>query len=148
MNKKITTSSGVLFLKDKKLFVGHETQFKHWDIPKSKNIVGDNYQQASVDGCIKQLNFFIDEKDLLPIGVYKYHNYKNIALYIYTGDNYPDPNKTICKETSISIKDKKSIVPIFDDFQYISLDQIKKYCTTNFYVLMKPIVLKYYDLEI
>lgn len=146
--RKITTSSGILFLKDKKLFVGHETQFKHWDIPKSKNIINNNYQQACTTGCYKQLNFFVEENDLLPIGVYKYHNFKNIALFIYTGDNYPDPNKTICKETVVSIKDNKKNVPVFDDFKYIELDEIKKYCTSNFYNLMKEIVLKYYNLEI
>jgi len=138
-------SSGVLFIKDKKVLLAHAVYQNHWDIPKGQRERDEEYVETAIRECREEIGFEIFAENLLPIGVKKYNEKKDLVLYLYNGEEFPDVNR--CK--SITTKDAKGEeIPEMDDFRYVPFEELKDYCPKNLYAILKDIIEYYYRVEI
>lgn len=139
-------SSGVLFIKDKKVLLGHGVYLNRWDIPKGQSERNEKeFLDTAIRECREEIGFDIFAEDLMPLGVKKYNDNKDLVIYLYTGKEYPDVNS--CK--SIMTKGPKGEeIPEMDDFKYVPFEQLKDYCHKDLYVILKDIIDYYYKVEI
>lgn len=139
-------SSGVLFIKDKKVLLAHSVYQDHWDIPKGQAEQNEKYfVETAIRECREEIGFDIFAEDLIPLGIKKYNDKKDLVLYLYNGKVFPDVNR--CK--SITTKGPKGEdIPEMDDFKYVAFDELKDYCPKNLYTILKDIIEYHYRVEI
>ncbi len=118
-NEKI--SAGILFVKNKKILLCHVTGKNHWDIPKGQRNEGEDYIDAAIRECEEETGMRPLKEDLRPLGIVGYNRFKSLALFLYTGDDYPLSYK--CKCTSMTNEG----YPEVDDFEYFPLTEVSEY---------------------
>lgn len=119
INEKI--SAGILFIKDKKVLLCHVTGKRHWDIPKGQPNENEDYIHAAIRECGEEIGFTPKEEDLRPLGIVAYNRFKSLALFLYTGDEYP--KSYLCHCTSMTDEG----FPEVDDFEYFPLEEISEH---------------------
>ena len=119
--KSKSLSAGVIVYDGEKIVIGHATGGRHWDIPKGK--IESN--EVAIAGALRELeeetNFKAQYKDLKFLGIFKYKSDKDLALYLWKIDSFPDISTLTCNSTFVNSKNK--ILPEFDKFLYVTFDQ-------------------------
>lgn len=149
-------SCGVLFIKNKKILVAHACRQDKWDIPKGQPERNENYEEAAIRECREETGFEILAEDLMPIGVKDYTNSKKLALFVYTGEEYPDINKCRCSTTCVDSRTGKEMIdPItgkgiveMDDYKYISYEEFDSHCSVPLANLLKEIFDQFYGKKV
>lgn len=139
-NEKI--SSGILFIKNNKVLLCHVTDRRHWDIPKGQRNEGEDFIQAAIRECHEETGFKVEEADLQSLGVVAYNRSKSLALFLYTGEEYP--NENMCKCTSL-LDDGK---PEVDDFEYIPLNEVSLYTVESLRKAIYNTLSKFYPTDL
>lgn len=132
-------SAGVLFIKNKKILLAHATGQKHWDIPKGQREDSENFNEAAIRECYEEIGFKIDdENDLKDLGVVDYMPQKQLALFLYTGEEYPDENKCVCSSFFFDRWNRKTFE--VDDFKYVAFEELESHTTKNMYKTLHRII--------
>lgn len=134
-------SCGVLFVKNKQILLAHGVYKDLWDIPKGQPEINEtDFKQTAIRECREEIGFEVMADDLMPLGIKPFHENKQLALFLYTGDVYPDVNKCKCSTT---YKDKVSGEHIteMDDFKYVALKDAEKYCAKE----LSKILTEFYE---
>lgn len=135
-------SAGILFIKNKNILLAHVTDQNNWDIPKGQvDKEDEDHESAAIRECYEETGFKVNKEDLMPLGVLEYSNIKQLALFLYTGKEYPDSAKCKCYST---FNDKGIEKPENDDFEYIPLSEISNYCVNNLVKTMRKAIDSYY----
>lgn len=130
-------SAGILFIKDNAVFMGHATETPHWDIPKGRVENGEALIDAAIRECREETGFTVQPEDLESLGVLDYSKTKNLALFVYTGHNFPVPEECYCESTFVS---HGRVIHEMDDFNYIPLSQLATHARSNMHSLLSQIL--------
>lgn len=132
-------SSGILFIKERHIFMAHVTGQKQWDIPKGQPEEGEDSIDAAIRECQEETGFVVkDKKDLKPLGVRDYNSQKKLDLFLYTGDEYPDEKACVCTSFFFDRWDRKRFE--VDSFKYIDLDHLGSYATKNLTLTIEKVL--------
>ena len=122
-------SAGILFIKNKKILLARVTDQNNWDIPKGQvDLEDEDHEATAIRECYEETGFRVEKEDLMPLGVIEYSHIKQLSLFLYTGEEYPDAAKCKCIST---FDDKGVDKPENDDFEYIPLKEVSDYCVNN-----------------
>ena len=131
-------SAGILFVKDGRVFMGHATETPYWDIPKGHVEEGESYREAAVRECREECGFIVDPSKLESIGLLDYTRTKKLALFMYNGEHYPDPDKAVCMCTFVN-KDGRTIHEM-DGFKYVRISELKTHARVTMGALLTKLI--------
>ncbi|QFR55771.1 nudix hydrolase [Yersinia phage JC221] len=130
-------SAGILFIKDNAVFMGHATETPHWDIPKGRVEPGESHYNAAVRECYEETGFVVKPEQLESLGIFDYSKDKNLALFIYKGDNFPVEENCDCISTFVS---HGRTITEMDDYKYVPFDLLKTHARPNMHNLLSKIL--------
>lgn len=130
-------SAGVIFLKERAVFMGHATETPHWDIPKGHVEKGESHIDAAIRECEEETGFVCDPAKLVPLGLLDYTRTKQLALFLYVGDNMPEPEHSFCRSTFV--KAGRTITEM-DDFKYVPLVELETHARVSMIKLLNAIL--------
>lgn len=131
-------SAGILFLNNGSILMGHATETPHWDIPKGHVEQGESHIDAAIRECFEETGFEVRPDQLISLGVLYYTSKKKLALFVYTGTEYPDASKCFCASTFV--KDGRTIREM-DDFKYVPYSQIRDHARKTMGLLLPQLIL-------
>lgn len=123
----MVTSCGILFLKNGQILLGHTTGQWQWDIPKGKLEPGEGFLDAAIRETKEETNFDVNPSDTVFLDEVPYRKGKRLALFLYTGSDYPNPETCICTSTFTSPSGHEK--PELDDFMYVPYTDLHVYVT-------------------
>ncbi|QPI17889.1 nudix hydrolase [Pectobacterium phage POP12] len=129
-------SAGILFVKNQSILMGHATETDHWDIPKGHVESHETFIAAAIRECREETGFAVDKKDLAYAGLHNFSSNKMVALYLYTGEKFPDHKTCVC--TSMFEKEGR-MIPEMDDFKYVPFEKVESHVGQSLNTLLKTI---------
>lgn len=121
-------SAGIIFVNNGELFIAHATETKYWDIPKGGVDANESHREAAIRECREETGFVVSPSDLVSLGVFDYSVKKKLALFLYTGYDYPKAEEGYCVSTFVSYG---RTLPEMDDYRYIPLSEMHEYLRPN-----------------
>lgn len=112
-----TVSSGILFINDSKLLIGHVTGQAHWDIPKGKIEDNETPIEAAIRETYEEAGIVVFPYELKDLGMVPYRQGKQLHLFAYIGT---PPSTDTCID---SLKHSKSRIEL-DDFKYAEFGEL------------------------
>lgn len=129
-------SAGVLFVRNGELFIAHATETKYWDIPKGGVDCNETYKEAAIRECREETGFIVSPSDLVSLGIFDYSVKKKLALFMYTGYDYPKEEEGYCVSTFVSYG---RTIPEMDDYKYVPLSELSEYLRPNMYRVLSDL---------
>lgn len=130
-------SAGILFLNNGSVLMGHATETPHWDIPKGHIEKGESPINAAIRECFEETGVVVEQHELLSLGLIDYTSKKELVLFVYVGNNYPEAEKCVCASTFV--KNGRTITEI-DDFKYVPYSQIRDHARKTMGNLLTKLV--------
>ena len=130
-------SAGIIFVKDGAVLMGHATETPHWDIPKGHVEKGETHIDAAIRECFEETGFEVFAEELVSLGVLDYTITKNLALFLYVGQDYPVAEECYCASTFV--KNGRTIREM-DDFKYVPISQIPSHARKTMGQLLPKIL--------
>lgn len=130
-------SAGVIFLKDRAVFMGHATETPHWDIPKGHVEEGESYIDAAIRECEEETGFVCDPIKLVPLGLLDYTQKKKLALFLFVGEEMPDADTAFCRSTFV--KAGRTITEM-DGFKYVPIVELENHARVSMIKLLTAIL--------
>ena len=93
------TSCGVIVTDGQRVLLGHATRSPRWDIPKGGVEPGESFAEAARRELQEETGLVAPETALLPLGVKPYLRNKDLALFAWVVDPFPDPKTLFCSTT-------------------------------------------------
>ena len=106
-------SCGVIVTDGERALLGHATRSPRWDIPKGLAEPGESLAAAARRDLLEETGLDAPEAELRPLGVFRYRSGKDLALFVWTPRQMPDPKTLRC--TSYFSWQGRSL-PEFDRF--------------------------------
>jgi 8-oxo-dGTP pyrophosphatase MutT (NUDIX family) len=91
-----TTSCGVIVTDGERLLLGHATRSPRWDLPKGEAEPGESFDAAAHRELFEETGLDAPEAELRPLGVFPYRRGKDLALFVWTQQQLPDPRTLVC----------------------------------------------------
>lgn len=130
-------SAGILFLNNGSVLMGHATETPHWDIPKGHIEKGESPINAAIRECLEETGVVVEQHELLSLGLIDYTSKKELVLFVYVGNNYPEAEKCVCASTFV--KNGRTITEM-DDFKYVPYSQIRDHARKTMGNLLTKLV--------
>ncbi|ADJ55476.1 nudix hydrolase [Escherichia phage RB16] len=130
-------SAGILFLNNGSVLMGHATETPHWDIPKGHIEKGESPINAAIRECFEETGVVVEQHELLSLGLIDYTSKKELVLFVYVGNNYPEAEKCVCASTFV--KNGRTITEM-DDFKYVPYSQIRDHARKTMGHLLTKLV--------
>lgn len=130
-------SAGILFIKNGSVFMGHATETPNWDIPKGRVEKGEAHIDAAIRECYEETGFIVRRHELESLGVLDYSKNKDLALFLYTGDNHPVPENCFCESTFVS---HGRTITEMDDYKYVPVSQLNTHARSNMHNVLTQIL--------
>lgn len=130
-------SAGILFLNNGSVLMGHATETPHWDIPKGRIEKGESPINAAIRECFEETGVVVEQHELLSLGLIDYTSKKELVLFVYVGNNYPEAEKCVCASTFV--KNGRTITEM-DDFKYVPYSQIRDHARKTMGNLLTKLV--------
>jgi len=108
------TSCGVIVTDGERVVLGHATRSPRWDIPKGVVEPGENFAEAAARELLEETGLVASPDELVALGVHPYLRGKDLALFVWTPQQLPDPRSLSCT-SYFTIADGTSL-PEFDRF--------------------------------
>ncbi|AUM58519.1 nudix hydrolase [Proteus phage phiP4-3] len=122
-------SSGIIFIKNEQILLCHATNTPYWGIPKGHIDEGETALEAALREVKEETNFDVkDPEELIDLGEHFYYKGKNMHLFLYDSEHFPDAETCVC--TSMYTKYGKTF-PENDQFKWVDLNDISKYCSKS-----------------
>jgi 8-oxo-dGTP pyrophosphatase MutT (NUDIX family) len=132
-------SCGIILHDHEKFLIGHVTGQVHWDIPKGGIHLFENELQCAVREFHEETGF--DAKKYItkisPLGRRPYQSNKDLFMFELR-INLPPIQSFHCKSMCLGFDWK--FIPELDKFQYVTIQEAKKFLTPNMY----KVLLSYY----
>jgi 8-oxo-dGTP pyrophosphatase MutT (NUDIX family) len=90
------TSCGVIVTDGERVLLGHATHSTRWDIPKGVAEPGETLPAASARELLEETGLAIAPEELTDLGVHPYLRGKDLALFMWTPAQLPDPQRLTC----------------------------------------------------
>lgn len=91
-----TLTCGTFITDGKHVLLGHSSGNPFWDIPKGKIEEGETPIEAAIRECKEEFNYDLDPSNMVDIGKFSYNKKKNIHLFVYVVDEFPDLKDLKC----------------------------------------------------
>lgn len=114
-----TTSAGVIITDGSNYLICHPTHGKYWDIPKGKQDPGESLDQTAVRELKEETNYSADITALKYLGTFPYRVSKDLAIFLLTVEEMPDPKDLHCEST---FKDGNEVYSEMDAFMIVDRD--------------------------
>lgn len=115
------TSCGVLVTDGERLLLGHATHSPRWDIPKGTAEPGEAFVAAAVRELDEETGLIVPARALHDLGVHTYMPGKDLALFVWTPPEMPQPETLTCRSTFLL--PSGASVPEFDRFGVFAWDE-------------------------
>lgn len=113
------------------LFMIHSTGNNFWDVPKGGAEANETAIQAALRELLEEAGIVFVSSDLKDLGVFEYNARKDMHVFKYMGDQYPDPKKCVCTSTFTCPYTNRE-KPEADGFKYIPFNQVSSHCAKSF----------------
>ena len=130
-------SAGILFLNNGSVLMGHATETPHWDIPKGHIEKGEEPIHAAIRECSEETGVLVEPHELESPGRLDYTSKKELYLFVYKGNNYPEADKCFCASTFV--KNGRTITEM-DGFKYVPYSQIRDHARKTMGHLLSKLV--------
>jgi 8-oxo-dGTP pyrophosphatase MutT (NUDIX family) len=115
------TSCGVIVTDGKLILLGHATRSPRWDIPKGTAEPGENFADAAVRELHEETGLVASPDELVALGVHSYLRSKDLALFGWAPQPFPDPRSLACN--SHFALPNGTLLPEFDRFGLFPWDE-------------------------
>ncbi len=115
------TSCGVIVTDGRRILLGHATRSPRWDIPKGVSEAGENFAAAAARELLEETGLTVPANELVDLGVHPYLRGKDLALFVWTPQQLPDPQSLIC--ASRFALPNGTLLPEFDRFGLFAWDE-------------------------
>lgn len=130
-------SCGVIFWKDNKLFLGKVSGGRRWDIPKGKQEEGEDPVDAAVRETFEEIGFLCRPGNLeVMFERVPYTPSKDLTIFLYVGEVYPDPTTSVCTSFFSS---EKGDIPEINGFGYFSKSASLELCSDSMQSILSRI---------
>jgi len=116
-----TTSCGVIVTDGQRLLLGHASRSPRWDIPKGGVEPGESFAATASRELREETGLAAPPEALVPLGVFPYLRYKDLALFAWVVPVLPDPKTLVCSEFFALPNGTR--LPEFDRFGLFTLDE-------------------------
>jgi len=115
------TTCGVIVTDGRQILLGHATRSPRWDIPKGVAEAGENFADAAVRELREETGLVAAPEELVTLGVHSYLRGKDLALFAWTPQPFPDPRGLTCN--SHFALPNGTMLPEFDRFGLFPWDE-------------------------
>jgi 8-oxo-dGTP pyrophosphatase MutT (NUDIX family) len=115
------TSCGVIVTDGECILLGHATRSPRWDIPKGTAETNEDFADAAVRELREETGLVASPDELVALGVHPYLRGKDLALFAWAPQPFPDPRSLACN--SHFALPNGTLLPEFDRFGLYSWDE-------------------------
>lgn len=115
------TSCGVIVTDGERILLGHATRSPRWDIPKGTAETNEDFADAAVRELREETGLVASADELVALGVHPYLRGKDLALFAWAPQLFPDPRSLACN--SHFALPNGTLLPEFDRFGLFPWDE-------------------------
>jgi 8-oxo-dGTP pyrophosphatase MutT (NUDIX family) len=108
------TSCGVIVTDGERILLGHATRSPRWDIPKGAAEPEEKFADAAARELREETGLVASPEEFVALGVYSYLRGKDLALFAWTPQPFPDLRSLVCN--SHFALPNGTLLPEFDRF--------------------------------
>jgi 8-oxo-dGTP pyrophosphatase MutT (NUDIX family) len=117
-------SAGIFITKGDEILLGHATGSRRYDIPKGLVEEGEDVKETAVRECFEEFGIKVPKNELTDLGQFKYLSGKDLHLFRWEVEDFPELSKLKC--TSYFINHRGKELPEIDGYKIFKIEEAKE----------------------